>query len=86
MILALEFAGALGILVPFALFQLGHTSQHAHLYLWLNLVGSGLLTAVAWVHQQWGFTLLQGVWTLVTAWSIVKRLVRQHESESGERR
>ena len=75
--IALEFAGALGILLPFALFQLGRTSQHSGLYLWLNLVGSGLLTSIAVVREQWGFTLLQAVWTLVTAWSLVKLFRRR---------
>lgn len=72
MILALEFAGALGILVPFALFQLGRTTQHSLPYLLLNLVGSGLLTVLAWLHHQWGFVVLQGAWTLVTAWSLAR--------------
>lgn len=73
MILALEFAGALGIVVPFALYQLGRTTQHSRLYLLLNLAGSALLTVLAWLHHQWGFVVLQGVWTLVTAWSLARR-------------
>lgn len=76
MIIALEFVGALGIIVPFALFQLGRTSQHSHLYLWLNLFGSSLLTVVAVLHHQWGFVILQGVWTVVTTWSILRQLRR----------
>ena len=72
MILALEFVGALGIVVPFALYQLGRTTQHSLLYLLLNLCGSCLLTVLAWLHHQWGFVILQGVWTLVTAWSLAR--------------
>ncbi|MGH3322127.1 MAG: CBU_0592 family membrane protein [Nocardioidaceae bacterium] len=83
-VLALEFVGALGILVPFALFQLNRTSQHSRLYLWLNLFGSGLLTVVGWLHHQWGFVILQGVWTLVTAWSIAKLLHRREATSSPE--
>lgn len=79
-VLALEFVGALGILVPFALFQMNKTSQHSQLYLWLNLFGSALLTVVAWLHHQWGFVILQGVWTLVTAWSIGKLLYQRTSS------
>lgn len=83
MTIALEFAGALGILVPFALFQLGRTSQHSGLYLWLNLVGSGLLTAVALVRDQWGFLILQAVWTLVTAWSLVQLVRRRRQAKEA---
>lgn len=82
--IALEFAGALGILVPFALFQLGRTSQHSGLYLWLNLAGSSLLTAVALVRDQWGFLILQAVWTVVTAWSLVKLAGRRRRRTAEE--
>jgi hypothetical protein len=84
MIVALEFAGALGIVVPFALFQLGRTTQHSVLYLLLNLAGSTLLTVLAWLHRQWGFVVLQGVWTLVTAWSLA-RLPRRHAKPAEPR-
>jgi hypothetical protein len=71
--LALQFAGAFGILVPFALFQKGALSQHAYAYLALNVVGSGVLTAVAYLDRQWGFLILQGVWTVASAISIGRK-------------
>lgn len=74
--LILQFVGAVGILLPFALFQAGRLSQHAHLYLVLNLIGSGILTAVAYLDDQWGFVILQAVWTLAAAWSIARRARR----------
>jgi hypothetical protein len=40
----------------------------------VNLVGAGILAWVALVDAQWGFFMLEGVWTLVTAWSIVAKL------------
>jgi hypothetical protein len=48
--------------------------QRSYWYLWLNLVGAGALTVLAWHERQWGFLLLEGVWTLVTAWSLYGRL------------
>lgn len=71
--LALQFLGALGILVPFALFQAGRLSQHGYPYLASNLVGSSLLTAVAWLAGQWGFVLVQAVWSVVAAAGILRR-------------
>lgn len=70
--LALQFIGAIGILVPFALLQFGVWSQHSGRYLALNLVGSAILTAVAILEDQYGFVILQAVWTLVTAASILR--------------
>jgi hypothetical protein len=70
--LALQFLGALGILVPFALFQAGKVSQHGYLYLTLNFAGAGILTALAVLDRQWGFVILQGAWTLVALVGMVR--------------
>lgn len=70
---ALQFLGAVAILLPFALFQLGRLSQHAYAYLVLNLIGSAILTAVAYLDDQCGFVILQAVWALAAAWSIGRR-------------
>jgi hypothetical protein len=70
----LEFVGALGILVPFALFQLGRMSQHGLWYLAANAFGSVVLTVVAWLTSQWGFLILQGVWALAAFFGIVRWL------------
>lgn len=71
---ALQFVGALGILVPFVLLQFGVVGQHAWSYLALNLAGAGILTGVALVERQWGFVILQGVWALAAAWGLLRRL------------
>ena len=70
----IQIAGALLILLGFVLAQARVWSTDAWGYLWVNLVGAGILAWVAFVDQQWGFFLLEGVWTLVTAWSIVTKL------------
>jgi len=72
--LVLQFVGAVGILLPFALYQAGRLSQHGYTYLALNLAGSAILTAAAYFEDQWGFVILQVVWTLATAWSITRRM------------
>jgi hypothetical protein len=41
-------------------------------YVLLNLLGSGLLALVAILEQQWGFLLLEGVWAVVSLWSLIQ--------------
>ena len=69
--IALQFVGALGILVPFALLQFRRTTAHSFTYLTMNLVGAGILTALAVVESQWGFVILQGVWTLAAVRGLI---------------
>lgn len=68
----LQILGALLVLTPFTLVQLGMLRVDARLYLWLNLVGSALLAVLAVTHEQWGFLLLEGVWALVAGWSLIR--------------
>jgi hypothetical protein len=72
----LEVAGAVLILAAFALNLFRGLDRHALLYLLLNLIGAAILTAIAWRHQQWGFFLVEGVWSLVSLWGVLGLLRR----------
>lgn len=65
--------GASMILLAFALQQAGRWRPQDAAYLWFNLVGSGVLTVVAWVESQWGFLLLEAAWCVVSAWGLRRR-------------
>ena len=69
-----QILGALAILAAFVASQLGVFDVRSRIYLWLNFLGALVLGIVAWHERQWGFLLLEGVWTLVSAWSLVALL------------
>jgi hypothetical protein len=67
-----QIAGALLILAAFTAAQFGWLPTHSRVYLVLNLVGSIVLTVLAWFEEQWGFLLLEAVWAVVSAWGLVQ--------------
>jgi hypothetical protein len=67
-----QVIGALLILVAYAAAQFGTLNQRSRVYLVLNLVGSAVLTVLAWYGNQWGFLLLEGVWALVSLWGLIQ--------------
>jgi hypothetical protein len=72
-----QVAGSLLILAAFAASQAGRLPIDSQLYLVLNFIGSAILAVLAWIDQQWGFLLLEGVWAIVSLWSLVQ-LMRGH--------
>jgi hypothetical protein len=74
MMQVISILGALAILVAYAANQLRWIGPSNLSYSLLNLVGAGVLTAVAVVEQQWGFLLLEGVWTLISLFAFIKLL------------
>jgi hypothetical protein len=71
---AFQIAGALLVLGAFLALQRGWLAPPSLVYIGLNLVGSVILTVVALIGSDWGFLLLQGVWAIVSAWSLVRVL------------
>jgi hypothetical protein len=72
----IEVTGAVMLLAAYALAQFRGLDRHGAPYLLLNVAGGAILTVLAGIHQQWGFFLLQVVWTLVALWSLLALLRR----------
>jgi hypothetical protein len=70
----IQVIGALLIPVGFVLAQWRIWTTDSWAYLAVNLVGAAILAVLAGRDGQWGFLLLEGVWTIVTASSIVSKL------------
>ena len=72
-----QIVGALAILAAFAAAQFGWLDQRSWSYLVLNAAGALVLTVVAYEEEQWGFFMLESVWTLVSVWGIYQLASRR---------
>ena len=66
-----QVLGSLLILSAFALGQKRILDPKSRRYLTLNLVGSAVLAVEALIEEQWGFLLLESVWAIVSAISLI---------------
>lgn len=71
---AVQIVGSLLILAGFVAALFGRINQSSYRYLIANAVGSAVLTVTAVISREWGFILLEGVWALVSIYSIVRKV------------
>ena len=80
----IQVVGALILLAGFLAVQFDRVSERALSYLLVNIVGSGVLAVTAVVSGNWGFVLLEGVWTLASMAGLLAWLRRRGADMSGE--
>lgn len=61
-----QVLGSLLILIGFVFSQLGKLKTTSLNYLLLNAIGALILGIDAFIGKQWGFVLLEGVWSIVS--------------------
>ena len=61
------------MLAGFTLAQVRVLDPQSLPYLVLNAVGAAILATLALVSRQWGFFLLEGVWTVVSVAGLLAR-------------
>ncbi|HEY1237898.1 MAG TPA: hypothetical protein VGE91_06130 [Solirubrobacterales bacterium] len=67
---AVQIVGALLVLIAYSAALFGKLGQTSLTYLVMNLIGSATLAVLALIGEQFGFLLLEGVWAVVSAWSL----------------
>jgi hypothetical protein len=77
---ALQWTGAVAVLVAFALSQWGRWAVVSYPYLLCNFLGGAGLSAAAVLSHQWGFVMLEGIWSLVGARGLVVRMRAGHRA------
>ena len=74
---AVQLVGAFMVLGGFAGLQIGRLHVDQVSYLLLNGLGSGLLLVVAILGREWGFILLEAVWSAVSIIALVRLYTRR---------
>jgi hypothetical protein len=68
----ISFVGALLILIAYGGHQLGWVNARGAAYNLLNASGSAILAWIAFHPFQVGFVVLEGVWTIVSLWALLR--------------
>jgi hypothetical protein len=79
----MQIGGAIAILAAFIALQAGAVGANSWSYLLLNIVGASVLAVVAAADRDWGFLLLETVWTGVSGWSVIRKVRERRTAVTG---
>jgi len=68
----ISFVGALLILIAYVGHQMGWVNARRPAYNILNALGSAILLWIALHPFQIGFLVLEGVWTIISLWALLR--------------
>lgn len=66
-------AGAITILLAYALHHLGRLDRNSKTYSLMNLIGSGILTWAAVGARQMGLILVEGAWAAISLAALIRQ-------------
>ena len=75
----ISLIGAFLILIPFAALSLKKMEAKSFSYNILNFIGALLLTITAFVNKQYGFILLESIWSVIGLIGLIKSLKNKKE-------
>jgi hypothetical protein len=81
---AVQLLGALLIISAYLASQQGGLRLDSVRFLALNMVGAAILSVVAFVDRQYGFLLLEGMWTWVSGRGFRRALVKGKEAKKRD--
>lgn len=68
------FLGVFQILLAYVLNALGKTSNKSLLFILLNFIGATMACIASLLLNYWPFIILEGIWSLVSLYSLVVHL------------
>jgi hypothetical protein len=71
---AISLVAACVVLYAFYMQQQGAWQSTEPRYLGCNFAGTAVLTVVAWIGSQWGFVLVEAIWSIVSLRGLVRSL------------
>jgi hypothetical protein len=83
MLQIISVLGALALLGAYTANQFRLIGSSDIAYLVANFIGATVLLVIAVIEVQWGFILLEAMWTLVSLWGIIALLRRSTSSCLG---
>ncbi|MBA3744559.1 hypothetical protein [Sporichthya sp.] len=79
----IQMVGALIVLSAFVANQRMGLPSNSALFLLLNAVGTGILAVVAGLNHDLGFTLLEGVWAIISTLGLIQALRTRRAQHGG---
>lgn len=73
------------VLAAFTLAQTKTLTTHSTTYVLLNFVGPAILAFQAFVLEQWGFLLLEGIWAIVALISLARSTAQRYSRNAAGR-
>jgi hypothetical protein len=81
---AVQLVGAFLIISAYLAFQQDRLRLDSVRFLALNMAGAGILTAIAFADHQYGFLILEGMWTWVSGRGLRRALVTSKDAKKRD--